>query len=398
MSNLPQNFCVAPFLQLTTHPSRSFSPCPYLGGTTWDIKHNSIQSIWNGAELEDLRQQFIDNKKSKICDRCWNEEKNNKKSLRIRLHDPVNKTTDYSVISPELIDNLKDGLAEKKYLKGPNILTIKNGNICNFKCRVCHPNDSSKWVSDANKLHDRLVKQFYAVGVVEANWTDDQIDEIFDLSENLLRLELFGGEPLFNKKIIKLLQRLIDSGRSSNLILYINTNGSVDVTSQIPELYKFKEVEIGVSLDDIGPRFEYQRHGGNYDQVIKNVRIWKEYFHNHKVKHSIDAITTVNIYNVFYLPEIKDVFSKLLMLSPFWNLLVSPAHLNIANMPSHLKDIVISRLKDDPEFADLIAVIQQPADDIAWQDFLTITRELDDIRLENFANTFPELYNAITTV
>ena len=153
MSDVPPNFCVAPFLQLTTHPTKSFSPCPYLGGTTWAQDYGTIQQRWASADLESLRYQFLNNQRPDMCQRCWHEEDNNKQSLRLRLYNSQTKTSDYSVINNStIVQEMIEGLAQKEYLKGPKILTIKNGNVCNAKCRVCHPGDSSRWVEDANKF------------------------------------------------------------------------------------------------------------------------------------------------------------------------------------------------------------------------------------------------------
>lgn len=397
MSNLPENFCVAPFLQLTTHPTKSFSPCPYLGGTTWNKVYDTISDRWTSEDLELLRQDFLNNKKPDICNRCWHEEDHNKKSLRLRLFDPTTRSSDYSVINnTTVISELINGLDDQTYLNSPRILTIKNGNVCNAKCRVCHPNDSSRWISDASRLKDILGKQYYAINQNENNWSDIQIEEIFELSKNLVRLELFGGEPLYNKKVLQLLERIATSGHSHNLTLYINTNGSVNLIKQIPSISKFKEVEIGVSIDDLGKRFEYIRHGVEFADVINNIKSWQHYFADKKTKFFIDSITTVSIFNVMYLPEIKDAVKKLLPQAPFWNLLIHPDHLFIKNMPTHVKEKVIARLSTDPEeFDDLINVINQPADSVAWDKFLEITNALDSIRKENFALTFPELSRAI---
>lgn len=394
MTLLPENFCVAPFLQLTTHPTGSFSPCPYLGGTVWKNYYPTILERWRSADLEALREDFVNNKQNPICSRCWHEEKNNKQSLRKRLWDPVNKTSDYSTINnSNIVEDLTQGLDDKKYLAGMKMLTIKNGNVCNAKCRVCHPGDSSRWaVEDAARLQKVTGKTYYNIGQVEKNWTDEQIQEIIDLSPTLDRLELFGGEPLYNKKVIGLLNQLAESGESKHIVIYINTNGSVDLSTQAPCIVHFKEVEIGVSIDDIGPRFNYQRHGLEYDQVIENVRRWQTFFNQHGTKYYIDSITTVNAFNVWNLPAIKQAVKELLPQAPFWNLLVQPEHLFIKNLPDEFKDEVIQKLSQDPdEFADLINVIRQPRDDAEWQKFKTIAAGLDSIRKENTSETFPEL-------
>jgi MoaA/NifB/PqqE/SkfB family radical SAM enzyme len=392
MTNLPENFCVAPFLQLTTHPSGSFSPCPYLGGTTWKGQYSSIVEAWKSQDLELLRSEFLHNQKSSICKRCWHEEKNNKKSLRLRLYDPINGTSDFSIINAgNIVQEMINGIEEKLYIQGPKILTIKNGNVCNAKCRSCHPADSSRWNEDAKQLKIKLGKQYYTVGQEEKNWTDSQLDEIFDLSKSFNRLELFGGEPLYNKKVHRLLNRIIDAGHSKNINLYINTNGSVDLVSRIPQIKEFKEIEIGVSLDGVESQFEYLRHGLTYQEVIKNICIWQNFFEQHQVKYYIDSISTVSVFNILYLPEIKKAVMEVLPQSPFWNLLVDPEYLCIKNMPDLLKEHAINLLKSDPEFEELINVIQQPADPAAWGKFLEITPTLDNIRGEDFREIFPEL-------
>lgn len=392
MIDLPKNFCVASFLQLTTHPSGSFSPCPYLGGTTWKGQYSSIIEAWRSDDLEALRSEFLHNKKASVCNRCWNEEQNNKKSLRLRLYDPVNHTSDFAVINQgTIVQDMINGVNSKTYLQGPKILSIKNGNICNAKCRSCHPGDSSRWNNDADQLALRLGKSHYTISQGERNWSESQLDEIFELSKSFDRLELFGGEPLYNKKVSQLLCRIVEAGHSKNITLYINTNCSVDLVERIPNVNKFKEIEIGVSLDAVGKQFEYLRHGLNYQQAINNIVTWQNYFTEHNVTHYIDSITTVSVFNILNLSEIKKEVMQILPQSPFWNLLVNPDYLSIKNMPDALKTHAINILGTDPEFADLINVIQQPADAGAWQKFLEITPALDSIRGESFRQTFPEL-------
>jgi hypothetical protein len=64
-------------------------------------------------------------------------------------------------------------------------------------------------------------------------------------------------------------------------------------------------------------------------------------------------------------------------------------------MPDKVKEKVIAKLQIDPEFDDIINVINQPADSNAWDKFLSISQALDAIRNENFKDTFPELSTAI---
>jgi len=367
-----------------------------LGGTSWAGQDSpSIQDKWRSKDLQALRDSFLNNERNSICQRCWHEEQNNKSSLRRRLYDPTAGTSDYAVINnTTVVNELIAGLAAKTYLDGPKLLTIKNGNLCNAKCRSCHPGDSSRWIEDSKKLFNRLGQQHYRIDQTDSNWTDQQIDELFELSKNLYRLELFGGEPLYNKKVRGLLERIAVAGHSKNLNLYINTNGSVDLVKQIPQIKEFKEVEVGVSIDDVGSRFEYLRHGVVFDELVNNVRSWQQYFEQHGVKYYIDSITTVSVFNILYLPDIKQFVQTLLPQAPFWNLLIHPYYLFIKNMPASVKAAAVEKLSNDSEFDDLINVIQQPAD-IDFDKFLSITGALDSIRGEDFRRIFPELAKAI---
>ena len=389
---LPENFCIAPFVQHTTHPSGSCSPCPYLGGTTWPGDSSSIIQQWTGNKLEELREEFLENKKPSICYRCWNEESNGKKSLRLRLFDPVAHTSDYEFATPAVIEQR---IANNNYLVGPLVLTIKNGNICNAKCRICHPGDSSRWAADAKKLQELTGKNYYSISQKELNWDDTQLDEIVQLSANLVRLELFGGEPTYNKKVEILLKRLVDLDLAKNITLYFNTNGSINIPEKMPFVKEFKCVELGVSLDGINDKFSYQRHGLNYDEVIDNIQNAKSFFTKHNTKFWIDAISTVSILNVYHLPELKDAITKILPQIPFWNLLIKPDHLYIKNMPDHVKAAVIQKLGDAEDFKELISVMKQPAELEYWDQFLEITKNLDIIRGEDFKVTFPEFAKLI---
>jgi len=347
---------------------------------------------WNSQQLDDLRNDFLQNKKPDMCHRCWHEEDNNKRSLRLRLFDPVTHTSDYSFGKLDLIEKQ---LIDNNYRIGPLLLTIKNGNLCNAKCRVCHPNDSSRWIGDADKLFNITGKRYYNLNQEETNWSSHQIEEIVALSKNLIRLELFGGEPTYNKKVAVILQKIIDAGQANHITLYINTNCSTNIPKVMPYVSAFKEVELGVSLDGVGPHFEYIRHGINYNDAINNIRSAQKYFLQNKTKFWIDSISTVSILNVYYLPELKAAVKKILPLPPFWNLLIKPDHLFIKNMPDHVKSAVIKKLGSDEDFQELISVIQQPAELEYWDQFLEITQGLDQIRKENFKATFPEFSNII---
>lgn len=398
--NLPKNFCIAPFVQITTHPSGSFSPCPYLGGTTWQDRSGSILNKWRSGEIESLRQEFLTDQQPTICRRCWDEERSGKRSLRLRMLDPVNLHSEYDLLrDPETLDAALASVNDGSYIKGPKIISIKNGNVCNAKCRSCHPEDSTPWIQDVQKLNKYNDSKFfsftrknsYKLGVKEINWMDHQVEDLRSLMHNTQRLELFGGEPLYNKKVRRLLEDIIKDGSSEHISLYINTNGSVDFTAMVPEMYRFRDIDIGVSIDAIPQHFSYVRHPLEFSAIERNVKTWLEYFGKWGTPFKIQSISTVSLLNIFYLPELRQTVQNLLGRDPFWNILVYPRHLSAQTLPLAVKEMVTDKLTKHQGFDDIVHFMNAAeSDEKDLADFFEIRDDLDVIRHESFADTFGE--------
>jgi len=402
--SLPENFCIAPFVQMTTHPSGTYSPCPYLGGTTW-YDSKSFKDKWSSSAFENLRTEFLDNQRSSICTRCWDEEAAGKKSLRLRMLDPVNLETEYKIIATDGFNkDVEQYVNSGEYKSGPKILSIKNGNVCNAKCRSCHPEDSSKWIQDANKQKAHADQQFfkfekqvfYKTGLRESNWDNDQVDQLLELFPNLKRLELFGGEPLYNKKVIGLLNKAIDLGHGTNMDLYVNTNGSVNILQKIKHIDQFNEIDIGVSIDAPPEHFSYVRHPLKFSAVQENVKNWLNYFIHNNINYNLQSISTVSIYNVLYLPELEKEIIALTGHSPFWNILIYPKHLSIASLPLEVKNTVADKLKKYGGFDEIINfMFNNATSEQDLKEFFAVRDQLDSIRNESFADTFPELHQLL---
>lgn len=397
MPDLPRTVCFAPFVQITTHPTGSFSPCPYLGGTSWLNHSGTILDKWTSQQMQDLRDQFLDGQKPMVCTRCWNEEAIGKRSLRQRLYDIDAGTSDYEMFQDSgMVDAVMQSIQDKSYASGPRIISIKNGNVCNARCRSCHPEDSSQWIQDANRLYERTHRKFYKLDIRESNWSDDQIDQLKSLALNLSRIELFGGESLYNKKVLRLLNDLADQDLAKHISLYVNTNGSVDILDKIPKIAQFRDIDIGVSIDAVPEQFTYVRHPLQFETVAANVRRWRDYFTTHGMKFNLQSISTVSVLNIYHLRELKSLIIDLMGRPPFWNLLVHPSHLSIVNLPYEVKQKVIERLGDDPDFAEFVNFMQSAHIDLhAFRNFFVVRDNLDDIRKEKFSEVYPEFSQLI---
>ena len=112
---------------------------------------------------------------------------------------------------------------------------------------------------------------------------------------------------------------------------------------------------------------------------------------------SCGIICTVQILNVFYLPEIISAFDTFEM-SCFLNLVTKPAYYDIRHIPTDVKQQIIDKLslmQQKSDIASIISILKSEYNPKHWEEFKFWTQQKDAYRKENFAITFPEYYNVI---
>ena len=386
-----KNLCIAPFTQITYSPMGSASPCPYLGGTAWYFKNKTFGEIWDSDEYNSLRTAFVNDQQHPTCGRCWREEAIGKQSAR--------KLT---LLQCKYKDNLVNFINED-YKSGPRQINLRVGNICNLRCRTCYSTSTVTWAIEGKRIEEKynLGPTYYTRHPDAFEFSDKQIDEIFELSSNLRRLEFYGGEPMLDKPTLRLLELLIESGRSKDIVLFYNTNGVTKPTKKHIELWKhFASLEFNLSLDGIGQRFEYVRHPAKWADAISVCEYLKNELKNHvDIPISVYVICSVSTLNVYYLPEMLAEFKKM-QLNYFLNLITTPPGYNIKNLPCGAKQEIITRLEkmeksDAVHITSIINLLKLESHEEDWQSFKFWTKASDEYRNERFPDTFPEYYELI---
>jgi MoaA/NifB/PqqE/SkfB family radical SAM enzyme len=383
------NFCIAPFTQLTFGPTGVYSPCPEIGGRAWTEPSASPIAMWTSDDYNALRESFGDNEKNPICNRCWGQEEHKNQSLRKRL------LTQGGIFKKgEILEFVNEG-----YKQGPIQLNLMTSNKCNLRCRVCRASSSVTFNAEGRAYEQKLKRRtIYTSDVVKPiSYSPKQIDEIFRLSGNLQRIEFYGGEPLLDEPTLDLLDRLVTTGRSKDIVLFYNTNGTVMPTDRHYNLWnKFKSIEFNFSIDDIGDRFTYNRHPGKWTDLLATIDAIKTY--PWQVPTKLLSICTVGSLNVYYLPEILTELDRM-GLPSFLNNVFSPSYYCIEHLPTPIKQKIISKLQtynDVNKIQFVINMLSSKEDPKIWNEFKYWTKEKDSYRKESFAETCPEYYEIIT--
>lgn len=396
-------FCVLPWTQLHVDPDSVVKPCcvydydDHFG----DVSKQSFDEIWNGPKFKLLRKEMLNGTAPAGCKHCHK----NEEAGFISLRNSVNSRLK-SEIKKILFLADSEGHAEP-VLKA---LDIRFSNICNFKCRGCSPKLSSTWFDDYVALK-RIGPDELKVRSIKAE--SPEFWKIFqDMINDLEYIYFGGGEPLITKEHFDLLRLLIQRNRNDKVDISYNTNLSTlkyDGNS-LPDLWQqFRSVEVGVSLDDIGPRAEYFRHGTKWEVIDKNLKALRD---NHKNVYTY-INCTISLLNVYYLPELYDYIIEEKVSSTqriVINLMQSPSELCIDVLPLNAKTVIAQKLEAyienlearsitrySKDLKNIISEMMRTDNSHLFPEFIESTKKLDELRGEDFKTTYPELQKIFFT-
>lgn len=377
-----ENTCPAMFLDATIDPTGAYSPCTALGGGAFKFDTTSFKSNWIDTQLEDARQRSLAGEKLDMCTRCWSEEALGFKSERLYAKEAANNA--YT----------------QNYKLGPIHLNIKVSNICNLRCRTCQSKDSYLYHIEGAYYEQKnnITGTPYTLEKYKKHFSDQQLDELFEISSGLERIELYGGEPLLDFQVPKYLLRLVEAGIAKNISLKVSTNATHELTDTWRQIFSgFKSVVLNVSIDAIGNQFTYIRHPGDWAVAERNLLSFME------LGVQVIPVITVSALNVWAVPAVFDYF-KQYNVEPYIILVQWPTYYCVNVFPDTIKTVVENhlRLYNNDKFESIVNLMNtKPKQSsrrstlTAWQEFKFWTKEKDAYRKENFIKTFDEIGKVI---
>lgn len=389
-----------PWIHLHASPSGVAAPCciaesATTGNGMGNTKTQSLIEIVNSEKMKQLRVDMISEVPNSECTKCYEHEKVNIRSSRQQMN------TNYRNYYDEALNNTTlDGAVTEFKMK---YFDIRFNNICNFKCRTCGAAFSSQW--EQEDLKNKLP---YA-RIIPKNDNPKFLQEVVDQIQFMETAYFAGGEPLITEEHYVLLEEMIKQKRT-DIILRYNTNLSnlKFKDKDLLDLWKhFKhEIQIYASIDHYGARAEYIRNGTDWGKVEENFTQVK--------KAPYIQLTMNTVLSVFNLLTIHEFYQYLINKQ----LYAPKDHVySIYNMsdPEHISSHVLPndyKLKGKESLEKCITILNdnkflnkhlmQPEQSLGWlfskntweenkDKFRSEIQRLDNIRVENFAKTFPEL-------
>jgi MoaA/NifB/PqqE/SkfB family radical SAM enzyme len=147
------------------------------------------------------------------------------------------------------------------------------------------------------------------------------------------RISLLGGEPLFDRKTFEILEKLV-AHNNTDCYISIVTNGSIKLSqSKLDLLSKFTDLNICVSVDGIGPVFEYMRWPAKWLTLLENLDQFQ------KITKNISISYTISSLNVYYYQQTVDWFNQQ-GIRYNHNIVTHPTWLSLDSMPVELKQLL----------------------------------------------------------
>jgi len=381
------------------------------------IQNNSLEEIWNGSTMQRIRKQVLKGQRPPECMPCFQLEDQGVESLRqrhIKGDIPEARVNLY----PDALDNV--GVDYKMPFTFPT-MEIKLNNLCNLKCRMCNPLDSTNW-NDWDKVVGFYKKENnYLVPTVEGLVSKpgqyigpfDDTDKWWSSFEKLLRhfrrVEFAGGEPLMDPQHYRILDMLKPYGK--NIEIKYATNGTTLGISKGRTIHDywphFRSVAVNVSIDGIHDVYNYIRGNSDFDQVESNIKIIQAI---PNVSRVVGAFTA-QAGNILQAAACIDYFINKMGIVFYSHRVSYPNCLSAQVLPQELKDLAVSRLEQVKFRVDSWSAVQanpllgkvthqQIQDNInyllatdqnnLWNDFVEFNQALDTSRGQSLLDVVPE--------
>ncbi len=403
MTEVPKHFCPQPFNYLHTSVSGRWKPCCKTG---WSKKAKSFEEWWfEDKELAQLRNEMLTSPGEmckKVCgDACHSLERKGVRSYRNDVYDDFISSGSNAI---DLINNFKKtgmSVSRKRFI----ILKPKGlGNFCNLKCFMCPPHLSSSRSTEMIKMSNDTANIFYKNGIAGLDYSmknnNKQIKEYQDLyfeiielmGDQLLCINLSGGEPTMISGFIPILDKLVESGHSKKMKLFLNSNMTKMslLENNFADYFKeFKSVAIQASIDNVGKYDEWQRYPTKFNEIEECI----DFIRTEYPQLYLSVNTTWSILNIEFVEEINQFLktNKLDLAEPL-NFVFEPITLSAGNHPNK-ENLIDKYSNSDILWIDNIIneLKNTPFNEVHLYSLGAYAKELDGIRGTNALDLWPWL-------
>ncbi len=389
--------CYAPFYNVYLRASSKESKVCCMSTQSHTLESNAMSEVFNNPLAQDVRSSMIKGDWHSVCSECEQREASNLRSDRLMYNEWYEEAVKHSTLAP--ISTL---------MPEPIWADIRPSNLCNLKCRMCFPDNSTEIAREEAQMPKHL-RPNRNTDKQLAVWSQRKQYELPELN-NIVNLKLLGGEPTVQQEVFDILEKLT---YNENSLVHITTNAS-NITQYkkiMPLLNRFAQVCWSISIDGYRAGYEYVRTPARWDKFSEAV--------NYLTTTPAGRLNTIVSFNVCvqawnfsnipetleYITSIKDrleAYSNIHYGSTHLGL-VSQPHLSLQVVPDLIKSFIIEYAHTKNINKELLTEFislthsQNYCEELV-EEFLQHTETLDKVRNTGFDTVDPALVLRLRTV
>ena len=404
-------FCSIPFNQIYVEMNGNYQACCFGADSKISVEDMTLKEwMIDSKYMNDVRTEMLDPNSDlkaveKSCFRCREDEKKYGRSRRTNCMKIQTNTPDHwdGISRVAEIFRASGGLfdIDERIFE----LQLKVwGSQCNLDCYMCHHVNSTTRMNSAFKhdlWNDNIWKKKSIIAADVKNAIKDRVkpnnivEQCIELAPYTRSIKLIGGEPLIMKKQYEMLDKIIETGHSKEIIIKYQTNFTKMQAGKhrfIDYVKHFKEVRMVGSVDGIGKVNDYMRRKSSWEEIENNIQMLQDFDNVF-----VDFNGLVSILSVMRFYEVPDYVAGNSMITALnWSMLEWPRHLQPCNLPQPIKDKLIPIYKEK-KWPDIVASLERdPIPDCDLQDVFDYLLRQDELykgtKWEmNLFDVFPEL-------
>ena len=417
---LSPSFCVLPWIQIILGPDDPIklcciakTPLKNAKGKVYALSKTRLEDYWNSYGLRQIRKKMLSGEKVKSCENCYYQE-----SLGRTSHRQAFNKKWLQKDRKEILKRIAESNTNGFRVEGqPLYLDIRPGNHCNLKCRMCHPENSSKIYQEQKELLKENFSEisplidtsyFKRNGGRLYNWHKNKKiwKTLFTWGPGIKQLYFTGGEPTLIKENWWFINYLIEKGYSKNIDLSFSIN-CTNIPQKLLDTFKaFSEVTVMLSVDGYEKAQEYIRYPSKWIEVKDNI---EKLLKNRTFNTIFCFSPVVQIYNIFNLPFLLSWIDDLQIKYGAIKtqlIICRNGFLDIAILPKSIKQEALFRVERYESFysgkdvflleclnqlKNILKMEEKEGIEEPLKSFYKYTTILDQKRNNNFKKTFPEL-------
>lgn len=365
---------------------------------------HSLEEYFNTDHYKKIRREMLSGSRPDLCKNCFEIEDNGGHSLRQVFLSRFYQETHFK---SQLENTSEDGSIQ------PHVtyLDFALGNKCNLKCVMCNPTATTILKHDFDQMGWSYDKA--SVEKSEVRWSEEDIimRSVLLCLPTVKEMLFTGGEPLLSNLHIRILRKIVEMGKDSEITLRYHSNMMYISDDLLKTWEGFKAVELHASIEGYGDLNDYIRYGSKFKTIESNIKRTADLANIH-----IEVHTCFQVPTVFGLPRLyewlHDLHPRVPPL-PYHIWVNYPDWFEISIMPENLK--AFARQTLESSLAELVKKIPQtrmaqfqgkvhqvrsllnrmdaqPSNPNQWHEFKRRISDLQNLRKNDLSSLQPELF------